>query len=405
MNCIDEYPKAIEEKILNRISGIELVVSEKCQNNCKYCYRVKKHNASPITYITPSKARLLLNNFLETFKIDVGFYSSRCGELFGGDAGVNYQYLKEIIHIMISEFKFRNVVIPTNARLLQELAQPDLIDLLEAGENRVSFSLSVDGSPQDAQRSLSKFGKMLSYDEKINYQKLVAMAKKYHFGFHPMLTFESISTWLDTVKSFFDMGIVPYLLEVRHPLMKDNAIDAVKTLGKIRQFLEPRIDKQTLRQSNTLSMSIVPRGLGCSALTTISIMPNGDLPFCHRVVDPPWVKGNVLEKTINFSKMISETSIYNHRNHPLCMACVIRDLCAGQCAGASYEYWGDPWIPIESICNFQRLKTYIFAEIFDDWKNIYDSHNQHSIEKDTLKNTVENTYGADTINKLLSELQ
>ncbi len=362
--------KAIQNKFLNRISGVEFIVSEKCQNNCKYCYRVKKHLSSPVSYIKPSLVKLFVENLTEMFHLTPDFFHNRKAELFGGEAMLNYKYLHDILDYLLNDVKFKEAIIPTNARMAQELTSYDLDHILDIAPGRIHLSLSVDGQPQDNQRPLSKYGRMLAYQEQINYDKLIALAKKRNCGFHPMLSFDSPETWFETFKFFLDRGVIPYLLEIRHSIPKEDTAECVKQLVYIRKYVDKYLKPELRKLVNTVNMSIVPRGLGCSAHTTLSIMPNGDVPFCHRVVDPPWVMANVLTKEFNISRAITLTAGHDHRNHPLCIACQIKTFCAGQCAGASYEYWGDPWIPIESICQFLKLKAYIMSLYFEDWSNI-----------------------------------
>jgi len=312
-----------------------------------------------------------IDNMLDMFCIGPEeFFEYRSVELYGGDPLIDYKRAGEIFS-MLNEYGPKSVTLPTNGRLVSELNEHDLERLVGMFNGRVFLSISVDGMPMERNRPLSKIGKMLAYEDEINYKKIGSLARKFGLGFHPMLYFNSIDKWFDTIVFFFEeMGVIPYLLEVRHPISKEDSIRAVVALIKIRYYLESRVkDDKNVRLSNTITASQTPRGLGCSALTTITIMPNGDLPFCHRVIDPPWTYGNV-NYGVDISKAISLNTIFNHRNVPTCMMCPIRKFCSGQCAGASYEYWGDPWIPIESICDFNRLKHHIFAKLYKDWNSM-----------------------------------
>jgi len=387
--------KVIENKILNRLTSIEFVVSEKCQNNCEYCYRVKKHNNSVVNYINPEIIHVFLNNFLQLFKLEKSYFKTISTELFGGDALLDYANCKKIIDICLNDYKFNFITIPTNARLVQELNEYDLKELLQ---ERVLLSLSVDGYPADSQRQLSKYGKMLAYNEKINYEKLIKLSKKYRTGFHPMFSFKHPETWVDTFEFFLSYEIYPYLLEVRHPISKEQSIECVTQLARIRNRVNKKYKQN--RALNTIFASTVPRGLGCSALTTLTIMPNGDVPFCHRVVDPPWVSLNLLTKEWDIAKHVSFMSGFHHSNHPVCMQCSLRQVCSGQCSGANYEYWGDPWLPINSICNYAYLKYFIFMQLFEDWKKLQDR-----VDYDKLKKQVYLIYTEDEINKIKSEVQ
>jgi len=392
--------KSIQTKYLSRITSLELVVSEKCQNNCRYCYRVKHHNNSTVNYISLDRVKVLVNNLKDMFDLPDDFFHKRRLELFGGDALLDYAKLNDLLKYLNEKLQFNNCMIPTNARMAQELTTYDLEKILNIAPGKIHLSLSVDGDPQDNQRPLSKYGRMLGYQEKINYEKLIKIAKKYRCGFHPMLSFDTPHTWFDTFKFFLDQDVVPYLLEIRHAISKEYAIECVKQLVLIRKYIEKNLKPQLKRFANTVCFSIVPRGLGCSAHTTLTIMPNGDIPFCHRVIDPPWIMANVLTKENNISKLITLTSGHDHRNHPICIACKIKKICAGQCAGASYEYWGDPWIPIDSICNYTKLKTFIMSYYFEDWKNCK-NYITDGFTFEDLRNEVYEIFGEKAIKSLL----
>jgi radical SAM protein with 4Fe4S-binding SPASM domain len=385
----------VKNKFLNRRTSMEIIINEKCQNNCKYCYRTYKHNRSSIFSVEPTIVENLMNNFLDLFNLTKEeFFKHRHIELYGGEPLLDYKHSMDIFRV-VDKFKPKYISIPTNARLVSELSEYDVDRLLGSIETKIHLSLSVDGIPNEMNRPLSKIGKMLAYDDVINYEKLFKLAKKHGCGFHPMLPFDSISRWFDTVKFFFDsFGIVPYLLEIRHSLSKEDSIEAVVQLCKIRNFYEKLGDK-AVGLANTIKASIVPRGLGCSALTALTIMPNGDMPFCHRVIDPPWVYGNVFHG-VDISKMISLTSVYDHRNVPDCFVCPIREYCSGQCAGSCYEYWGSPWIPIPSVCDYMRLKHYIFSMKYNDWKQMTDKK-----VMSRLKDLCVNKFGENSIKYIL----
>jgi radical SAM protein with 4Fe4S-binding SPASM domain len=395
----EELRDVVERKFLNRRTSLELIISEKCQNACKYCYRRFKHDKSSIFTVEPSVVEKHIENFLKLFNYSnpEEFFGSRHVELYGGDPLLSYKQSMDVFEV-VDKFKPKFISIPTNARLVSELSEYDIEKLLNHVETPVHLSLSVDGMPSEGNRPLSKIGKMLDYENIINYNHLYKMALKYNFGFHPMLYFDTVEKWFDTVKYFYEnFKIVPYLLEIRHSLNKEVAIEAVIQLLKIREYYQ-KINERAVEMSNTIRASIVPRGLGCSALTTITIMPNGDMPFCHRVIDSPWVYGNV-NYGVDVSKMISMTSVYDHRNVPECFACPIRDMCSGQCGGACYEYWGSPWIPIPSVCDYIKLKAYVFSLKYDDWYRCVEKN------KDELKSDVIKVYGEEAIQYIMKECE
>ena len=401
----NEVKNMLKNKVFSRISSIELVTSEKCQNDCSYCYRTNKHNKSSFYAMNGQRAHNLLRRFLNLFELDDEFFQDRSMELFGGDGLLDYKLSLEVLKVLNS-FKPKNISIPTNGRLVSELAEYDVVKLLSSCDNtNLSLSLSVDGTLGSDTRKLSKIGHMLGYEEKINYDKLFKLAKKYEWGYHPMLPFNESDRWIEVVKFFYESyGVVPYLLEIRHPLAKEDIIKSVKNLVLVRDFYESILkdyddkDKnKILSRANTIRASQCPRGIGCSGLTTLNIMPNGDLPFCHRVIDPPWVMGNVDDFNFDISKLVNFRAGYDHRNHPICMACPIRKTCSGLCQGACYEYWGDPFMPIRSICNYILLKNWVFSRIYNDWKAMLET----SIDESLLEKEVYKIFSKDVINSLI----
>jgi radical SAM protein with 4Fe4S-binding SPASM domain len=238
---------------------------------------------------------------------------------------------------------------------------------------------------------------MLGYQEKIDYKYLFAIAKKFNCGLHPMFSFNTPENWFANFKFFIDHEFTPYLLEVRHPISVENTFKALNQLCLIKTYVNKYIKSKELRRRfNTTELSRTPRGLGCSAHTSLTIMPNGDIPFCHRVVDQPWVMANVLKKEISTDKLVTLVSGHHHSNHPECLTCPIKVYCSGNCAGASYEYWGDPWIPINSVCDYIRLKYYVFGNLFDSWEPFF-----KVVSKEQLEKSVFETFGKERVEQFI----
>ena len=352
--------KLVKKKVINRITSIELVVSEKCQNACKYCYRVRYHNRSNIITVPVNRLRLVLSN---TFSMLPDLEKVKDYELFGGDALIDYKYALDLFSFL-EDLQIESVMIPTNFRLLYSLPAKDVERLLKR-PYKIGISISVDGDIE--QRPLSKFGRMMDFPEKMSLNRIKTIAANIGAGFHPMLSFKNSDKWLDQVKLFIDRGIAPYLLEVRHPLSYKDILLAIEQICKIRKFLEQRF-KDNLKKFNALTPSRTPRGLGCSALTTFTIMPNGDYPFCHRLVEPSFIFGNAFCKELNKDKAISYF-MYDHRNSLHCIPCAYRIFCSAGCNGAQYEYWrGNAWEPIPSVCQYFMGKYYVMTYLFEeDW--------------------------------------
>ena len=396
--------EAIKRMALQRCTSIEFIITEKCQNACKYCYRVKKHALSPYDMLDPEHLRLYIRKLKEMFGDDV--FRNREVELFGGDPLLDYDHTCKILEVLDQEVSDEIIYIgmPTNGRLLQEITMHDIEHLLSKTKVPVGFSFSVDVI-DTVQRNLSNTGSYLSYNEEINLDMLIKLAKEGGHGFHPMLDFSTIDKWFDQFKTFFDAGVRPYLLEVRHPLSKEQAIEAVRQMVRIRYYIDKH-DPKSLRHMNTIAASTVPRGLGCSAHTSLCITIDGKIPFCHRVLDPPWICGNLLTGDLNLSKFVFFKAGFDHRNHVACLTCPVRFACTGQCAGASYEYWGDPWTPIESICNYTKLKIFVMTNLFPDWITLLtESVQAGRFYKQGLVDEIDRIFGYSNVMQLIEELK
>jgi len=407
---------SIIRSCVNRCLSAEFIITEKCQNACKYCYRVKKHQLSDKTMLEPEVFRIYIRQIKKLFGED--FFQNRHIELFGGDALLDYKHIYNIFRVITEEIKEDvNITVPTNGRLLLELPPVDikeLIDILYSNNKRVSFSLSIDGI-DEIQRNLSTIGKMLDYQQSYNIDKVRSLIKydeRLIIGFHPMFDFNTVDLWAKQFETFHSKGFSCYLLEVRHPIPSPViALKAVYQLALIRCYLEifasrKNLGRDYLKRFNTIMPSIVPRGLGCSAHTSLCITIDGNIPFCHRLLDPPWIAGNILTERINISKFVRFKMEYDHRNHVKCVMCPIRDLCSGQCVGASYEYWGDPWTPIDSICYYMMLKTYVFSRLFKDWKIAVEQSCKGiaSKEMERLESIVFTVFDKTEVNNLVEDI-
>ena len=93
--------KLFDKKFLSRTTALELVINEKCQNSCTYCYRKFKHVKSPVFSVEPSQVKTMVDRFLNVIQEDAkDFFKNRKIELFGGDGLIDYQYTKKLLKIL-----------------------------------------------------------------------------------------------------------------------------------------------------------------------------------------------------------------------------------------------------------------------------------------------------------------
>ena len=387
----------ITDPLYNKITSLELITTTKCQNACKYCYRVKNQQEGPIIGMPVPKAKMYIENAIEMGLVDNKYMNI---EIFGGEPIIDIDYIKDLLNLVKNYTN--NITITTNGRILENIKDHDIDEIINAADGKVFFSLSVDSPFQEnINRPLSTFGKMQGFTQNRNWERLLYLSKKYKMGFHPMLSFETADKWYDTWEYFINNEAHCYLLEVRHPLNKEQMFEAVYQLSKIKKEIIKRKLKDVF---NTTTPSYISRGVTCSAQTTLGINSDGCVYFCHRLMNERFKLADLNTKEIDISKFVMWKSLFHNGNAITCMSCPIRKICGKQCLGAIFEYWGSNGcltIPIPSICQYILLKYYIFSCFFDEWKKHIDMYSN----KKTLENAVLGNFGENFINNLKEKIE
>jgi len=361
-----DYKEVKDEiKEYNRNTSVEFILTNKCQNACKYCYRVGCQNQGPIIAMPIDKMKLYYNNAVEMGLIDE---LTETLELFGGEPIIDIDYFNSIL----IEFnnKFKSIVVPTNARILESITDQEIDHMIENANNKLFFSLSIDGPVvENVNRPLSNFGKMQGFRQERNWNRLIHLSNKYNMGWHPMLDFDTVETWFDTWKWFIDNNLWVYLLEVRHAIVDDSKIiDGVYQLAKILKYCELNNIPNTF---NTTKLAITGRGLPCSALTGLYIHYDGSCYFCHRLIEEKFKIADLITKQVDINNYIALRAGFDYRNNIVCVSCPIREYCSSMCIGAINEYWGKSGcisVPIPSLCKYFILKyAYLSYRYPKDW--------------------------------------
>lgn len=383
--------------LYNKMTTLEIIIGTKCQNACKYCYRVKNQCEGSLIDMPISKVKFYIENAIEMGLIDSKMLNV---DIFGGEPIVDIDYFKSLLELLKNYTNEINI--PTNGRILENIKDQDIDEIIKSADNKVFFSLSIDSPFQEEiNRPLSEFGKMQGMKQERNWDRLFYLSKKYKMGFHPMLSFETVDKWYDTWKFFVDNDALCYLLEVRHPLNKKQMFDAVYQLVKIKK----EIDKRKIDFSyNIFAPCFIQRGMSCSAQNTLSINTDGCVYFCHRLMNERFKIADLNTKEVDASKFVLWKGLYDKRNQPVCISCPIRNTCASQCLGATFEYWGGYGgltIPIPSICQYFLLKQYIFYRNFEEWTSFIEQYtNVKNLEKSVYGN-----FGKDVIEEFEEKLK
>ncbi len=359
----------ITDPRFNNIDTLELIIGTKCQNACSYCYRVREQCNGPIIGMPVSRAKMYIDNAIEMGIIKKGIPSI---EIFGGDPIVDIDYFKDLLCLLKDYTQF--ILAPTNGRIIERLKDKDIEDIFDAADGRLALSWSVDSPFQENNRGLSQFGVMQGMVQERDWDRIFYLSKKYNIGFHPMLSFETVNDWYNTWDFFVSNGANCYLLEVRHPMTREQMIEGIFQLAKIKK---ESIKRNLTYRFNTIDTSYSYRGMSCSGQTTCSINTDGCMYFCHRLINERFKIADFNTKEIDPSKFVMWNGLYTRRNQPICMSCPIREVCSNMCLGAVFEYWGSNGavtVPIPSVCQYFLLKNYIFSLFFKDWEEFINTY-------------------------------
>ena len=366
-------------------------------------------------------------------------------ELFTGETFIQpiaFKVLNRIIDELGGDIE-RIIVVPTNftfilsdkltgkvERLLEKGRARNINIILSASfdgkycEGNRPFKTNVESSEESPARVWSwKYRGLPDPRNDEYYDRAFAFAKKWNFGFHPMIYSEHIKDWKKNFLWFqenFEKINHPwynlYLLEIRNVEWSDEQIqdymDFIKFLwrwsyrkcgGNISTLFDFLFKKKGF---NTLSsaLSTVGRGIGCSIQGTVFVRL-GDLAIvpCHRTCYEAFNYGRFkiesgIQKVSGYTRKNGSTvkdyikdagdrivgmeaenvelmfGIYtmDSANLPYCETCLINPLCNKGCLGSQYEVTGDMFTPIPTVCKLYHAKMKAMVEIFMELK-IFDA--------------------------------
>lgn len=370
---------------------LELMFDTNCSLGCVYCYyNHPKHEKRlyPIQFKDSDKyvknALMLIQYLHDNGMVPRGI------DIFGGEPTIKKEFYDIVwgMEKILSDEELRklSVVVPSNySFLLSKYWTDKMIDILENSKVRILLSASIDGKYLESMNRplIGKPEKDPRNDEW--YDRLFEFNKKYGFGFHPMIYSQGIELWKKNFLWFQDMfdkhGIDwtnIYLLEVRNP---EWSREQIKEFGKFLEFLvkwtfENRCDSNVKRYTdfifkargfNILNIfGSIGRGLGCSVqsmlyvrLSDLAIVP------CHRTSYDEFIYGRFVvdgDKIVDIESKDVETfiAIYSldSQHQPYCEQCSIKEVCSHGCLGAQYEFTGDLFTPIPTVCALEHMKIY-----------------------------------------------
>ena len=353
---------------------LELFLSPLCNLRCKYCYLARHKELCPI--VRPEK--IVQNSKLLIKWLKEQSFSPAI-EIFSGEPLVKswtFPILEEILKQLDKPY----VIVPTNGTFIKDKQTTEkirqLLRIYHESGGRIFLSFSIDGPFLQENRPPIKF----SYAD---YLQLFAIAKEWKYGFHPMIYSAGIEKWIYNFKWFIGMmkktGISPmhlYLLEVRNP---EWSMRQCLYMAKFSNFLAKYLlcrDRKFFEETRgfnffSLYYSRVGRGIGCSIQSTLHVrVPDLAIVPCHRLAYRHLITAHL--KLPNFKiepwnvPFFFAIQGYNLKHAPFCESCLLRPICPGGCLGAQYEVFGDPFIPIPTVCLMEHAKALGFLTALED---------------------------------------
>jgi len=393
-------------------NSLEIIMNYKCNLGCAYCYINRWGEELYPSELYADEEKLLSNLQMILRWLKKNNYRPEI-EYFSGEALVQEVGLKGLEVLVDSAPEGTVILVPTNYTFILSDVLTERVDRIittaKSKGVRVSLSASTDGKYCEINRPFKstitsqcenekrrwewKYNDTPDPRDNTYYDRVFAFAKKWGFGFHPMVYSNNVERWKDNFLWFQEMYKkydIPwsnlYLLEVRNAEWTDQQIkdymDFIKFLVRWTWEMTGRNPSDYIdfvfkgKGFNILTgpLTTIGRGMGCSLQSAVYLRL-GDLALvpCHRQSYKQfiigWLKvenGEIVGvKSHNPEILVAEMSC-TFRNFPYCEACPIKHICSGGCLGSQFEATGDPFTPIPKVCKLMHNKIRALIEVYKE---------------------------------------
>lgn len=416
------------------MSMLELIVTPECNQKCEYCYITKygselyPHNSRADKETTLNNMKMIMDYFVYEKKYIFKNYELFAGDMFStdlffGTMEILYPYFEymydkapELFSIGVDE---RVIIIPCNMRFVSndEIAQQvkEWIKKFATLNVKIVFSWSHDGKYSSDIRE-----KIELTDE--YYDKVFTFLKETHGGLHPMLSYEGIQNakanldwWIEMYQKYFPERVaigdyMPIHLEVRNNGWTD------ETISEYLEFLRYRMEKifdmfkEDIDAVSRYLFHYDGQGLpdydqfdciafepfrdnlmSCSMQKAIMVRVS-DMAIvpCHRLSYHQFIGGwfvpneertKIIDLKANNVGQLIDIKSHQVTLSPECCICWNNKNCLHGCLGSQYEWSGELYLPIPSVCKLQKAKTSFILKMFVETGILQSAINQNLLKE------------------------
>lgn len=328
-----------EEKIIKQLT---LIVTEKCNLQCKYCYLGKRDNNDLIN-MDWHMAEKAINSILPRIQENIPLVS-----FFGGEPTLNMEIIEKSVKLI-------NSINPDTVFHLSSNGayHPTFNDLFT--RNKFSISISCDGVDENHNKLRKMKNSSNSWPIILENLKIL---KSFQVPLILRITLSdlNIKTIITDIEYFLEViGIKYFHIEIEidkdysnQNYSNEKICKIISCFDKIMHVLE--INKGYLFQSAWQNIS-TPNKWFCSSMNgeNIIVTPQGMITGCYREHDPKreFLMGKIGEE-ISFDLPLESYSL------PECEDCFAKYVCGGGCLWRNMYRNNNPYKINEQICKIKK---------------------------------------------------